>query len=243
MHLAYQGAAYAGWQRQPNGMSVQQVIEEKLSLLFRQETAITGCGRTDSGVHASNYYAHFDIEAGDPVNLQENTRKLNAMLPRDIVIFSIFKVEHDLHARFSATSRTYEYFMLTRKDPFRRDTAWLLPYQVDFEKMSEACEIIKSKNDFTSFAKLHASSTNNICHVSECIITRDENIIIFRISADRFVRNMVRALVGTVVDVGRGKISAEQFDGIFEASDRNAASMSAPAHGLFLTKIAYPGIE
>lgn len=243
IHLAYHGAAYVGWQRQPNGVSVQQKIEEKLSLLFRQNITITGCGRTDTGVHASQYFAHFDSNFTVQPDWDECTIKLNAMLPPDIVIFSIFEVDIQLHARFSAVNRTYEYFMLNRKDPFRRDSAWLLPFKTDIKKMADACQIIKSRTDFTSFAKLHASSTNNLCKISECSISENYGLITFRISADRFVRNMVRALTGTLVDIGRKKITPEQINDIFDAASRNAASMSAPAHGLFLSGIVYPGLQ
>lgn len=240
IHLAYNGASYAVWQRQPNAPSIQQCIEEKLALLLRHPISIVGCGRTDTGVHASQYFAHFDSPEVLDSDLRIVQLKLNAMLPPDIAIYSIFPVASDLHARFSATKRTYKYFISTQKNPFFSHSSWAVPYSINPDLMNQACQIILKHSDFTSFAKLHASSNNNICHIKECFILEYPDHLLFQISADRFVRNMVRALTGTIVDVGRMKISLPQLNDIFEIKNRNAASMSAPAKGLFLSQVEYP---
>lgn len=200
---------------------------------------ITGCGRTDTGVHARSFFAHFDLDRKvDDVN--ELCRRLNHMLPPEILLFRIFPVSNEVHARFSALSRTYHYYLFREKDPFNRNWGWLYRGELNHEAMNRAAAILKDVSDFTSFAKLHTETKTNICKVSEAKWITEGNRWVFIISADRFLRNMVRAVVGTLVDIGRGKISEQDFIRIIEARDRSAAGPSAPARGLFLEKVCYP---
>jgi tRNA pseudouridine38-40 synthase len=203
---------------------------------------VTGCGRTDTGVHARAYYAHFTCRNTDlTANTAHWVYKLNTVLPSDISIFSIQKVKDQAHARFDATSRTYNYFLHQHKNPFIENLSWHQYGFIDFELMNKACEILMETKDFTSFSKVNTQTKTNICYVSEAVwIQLDENEWCFVITADRFLRNMVRAIVGTLLMVGRNKITLADFRKIIENKDRNAAGMSAPAHALFLTDIKYP---
>lgn len=236
--LAYDGTDFFGWQRQPREISVQQLIEDALSKLHSNTAiSVVGCGRTDTGVHAHRYHLHVDL----PEIEQEEVFlfKLNRMLPNSIVIFSITPVEQDQHARFDATQRTYRYFIHQEKNPFKQRFSWYYPHALDFDKMNEAANHLLGKKDFTSLSKLHTDVKTNICEVSEARWIVAEREIYFQISADRFLRNMVRATVGTLLDVGQGKIEPEKIKEILEAKDRQAASTSVPAHGLFLWEINY----
>lgn len=238
LRLAYNGSRYFGWQIQPEQISVQETIEECLSKLSgNQEVKITGCGRTDTGVHAHDYYAHVDLEEIDPNQLKF---KLNRMLPDDIAIIDVLEVGNDKHARFDAKSRTYRYFLHTEKDPFKSDRSLLFSNQLDIEAMNKAAAILLGKQDFTSFSKLHTDVKTNICDVQSAEwVIESENSLYFEISADRFLRNMVRAIVGTLMDVGSGKLSIEDIKTILKDKDRQSASKSAPGHALFLWKIEY----
>lgn len=239
IHIAYNGAAYHGWQNQPNGISVQETIERALSLILKQDIAVTGAGRTDAGVHARNMYAHFDI--GEEIeNIDALTERLNAYLPNDIVIFSIKQVPDDMHARFSAKSRTYKYYVTTRKDPFEGIYRMRVNPTVDFHAMNDACKYLFDYEDFTSFSKLHTDVKTNNCKIMEAHWTQtSETHWEFTIKADRFLRNMVRAIVGTLLDVGSGKLTVEQFAEVIEKKDRCVAGMSVPAKALFLEEVEY----
>lgn len=242
IRLAYKGAAFHGWQSQPNAISVQQAIEEALSTVLRCHTSVVGAGRTDSGVHAACMYAHFD-SVQPLVNKPILLRSLNTLVGWDIVIHDIIPVTDDAHARFDATSRTYKYLVTHIKNPFISHIAWFNPSRLDYVRMNEAAAMLLEVEDFTSFAKLHSDARTNICHVTKAVWQKSECILDayeFTISADRFLRNMVRAVVGTLVDVGRGKISLSQFREIVEAKDRCSAGTSMPAHGLTLYDITYP---
>jgi len=239
IHLAYNGSAYHGWQNQPNGVSVQETIERALSLILREEIAITGAGRTDAGVHARSMYAHFDIGVGIE-DTEALTERLNAYLPNDIVIFSIKQVTDDMHARFSAKSRTYKYYITIRKDPFEGIYRMRVNPTVDFAAMNRACKYLFEYEDFTSFSKLHTDVKTNNCKIMEARWTQtSETHWEFTIKADRFLRNMVRAIVGTLLDVGTGKLTVEQFAEVIEKKDRCVAGMSVPAKALFLEEVEY----
>lgn len=246
LKLAYDGTPYHGWQSQPNASSVQQTIEDALSLVLRTPTLIVGAGRTDTGVNARMMYAHFDTEKPieDGVKF---LRGLNRIVGKSISLQEIIEVAPDAHARFDATERSYKYFVTFDKSPFLKDTSWYSPGILDVAKMNEAAATLLNTKDFTSFAKLHSDSKTNICdlrcaHWSEYYNPYDVPGIVFTITADRFLRNMVRAVVGTLVEVGRGKMSLEQFTEVIEKKDRCAAGTSMPPQALFLWDIKYPYI-
>lgn len=238
MRLAYRGAAFHGWQSQPNDISVQETIEKAMTMVMRQPIKITGAGRTDAGVNAAMMVAHFDAaEIADAAML---VRQLNAVLSRDIAIYSIFPVHDDAHARFDAVSRTYKYFANTEKNPFAYPLSWQCPPTLDFEAMNEAAQHLLRYTDFTSFSKLHTDVKTNNCKVTYARWEREGSQWVFTITADRFLRNMVRAVVGTLVEVGRHKISVERFCQIIEMKDRCEAGTSMPGCALFLWRVAYP---
>ncbi|MGQ8335488.1 tRNA pseudouridine(38-40) synthase TruA [Sunxiuqinia sp. A32] len=239
IELAYKGTNFHGWQIQPNAKTVQEFIENGLSTICRETIAVTGAGRTDTGVHASYFVAHFDSEKSN-LDHPNFTYKLNSFLNSDIVIFSVHKVQEDAHARFDASSRTYHYFINVQKDPFTQETSWYLRYPLNVDKMNEACAVLFDYIDFTSFSKLHTDVKTNNCKIYYAKWKQDDNRVIFKIKADRFLRNMVRAIVGTMVDIGQGKISVQDLRDIIEAKDRSVAGVSVPAQGLFLSHIAYP---
>lgn len=267
IHLAYNGACYNGWQTQPNLPTVQETLEKALSTLLRQPIAVVGCGRTDTGVHASDFYAHFDAEGA--VDCGQLVFKLNNLLPPDIAIFDIFPVADNAHARFDATARTYQYHVSDRRLPFRQGQYCRIYFRPDLEKMNEAARVLMEYEDFTSFAKLHTQVKTNICHLTEArwdfvpvenyelkvkseadadekLITHNSELIteyewVFTIRSNRFLRNMVRSVTGTLLDVGRGKLDIDGLREIIEQKDRCAAGVSMPACGLFLTKVEYPG--
>ena len=238
VELQYDGAAYCGWQRQPDAETVQGVIEQRLSMLRRVPTEIVGAGRTDTGVNASFYVAHFDSdEAVDCVQL---AYKLNKVLPDDIAILRIYEVEGDKHARFDAKQREYTYFLTPHKSPFRRFSAWYFAVDLDVERMNRAATALLRYDDFTSFAKLNSNNKTNICHISHAQwVVESDGVLRFTIRADRFLRNMVRAIVGTLVDVGRGRYTVEQFEDIIRSKDLSRSSAGAPACGLFLSDVRY----
>lgn len=239
LELAYLGTNFHGWQRQPNGVSVQQVLEEGLSTLLQQEVAVTGAGRTDAGVHARYMVAHFDWDRPF-MSMQKLVQKLNRFLPRDIVVYSVSEVAPDAHSRFDAVARRYEYHASTVKDPFSQQLATRLRFPVDVTRMNEAAALLPQCSDFTSFSKLGGNNKTNICKVQEAYWEERGSLLVFHIEADRFLRNMVRALVGTLLDVGRGKLRVEDFAAIIKACDRSAAGTSAPAEGLYLVDVRYP---
>lgn len=238
IELQYDGAAYFGWQRQPDTATVQGTIEAKLSMLRGTPTEIVGAGRTDTGVNASFYTAHFDSDT--TVDCQQLAYKLNKVLPADIAIIRIYEVEETKHARFDARQREYTYFLTPHKSPFRRYSAWHFTADIDVERMNEAAAKLLEHDDFTSFAKLNSNNKTNICHIThaEWIVEADGTLR-FTIRADRFLRNMVRAIVGTLVDVGRGKYSIAEFEDIIVSRDLSRSSAGAPACGLFLSDVRY----
>lgn len=236
--LSYNGTDYFGWQRQPKDISVQQVIEDSLSKMHsNEEVKVVGCGRTDSGVHAKHFALH--VELPTIADTDKMTFKLNRMLPESIVISKIYSVDPELHARFSAKARTYRYYIHTAKNPFKKNLSWHVPQELNLEEMNKAAKQLLGKKDFTSFSKLHTDVKTNICTVTKAEWVQEADGIYFEISSDRFLRNMVRATVGTLMDVGFGKIKAESITEILTAMDRQAASVSVPSHGLFLWKVDY----
>ncbi len=239
IQLSYNGTRYFGWQRQPNAVSVQETIEKSLSTVLRENISVVGAGRTDTGVHASFYILHFDYpnEIAEPENL---VYRLNRFLPGDIAFQKIRQVNPAFHARFSAISRTYKYFISTEKNPFQPETCYQLTFSLDVEKMNQASRILFEYEDFTSFSRLHSDVKTNNCKIYHAKWTNENEQLVFTIKADRFLRNMVRAIVGTLLEVGKDKISIDDFRKIIEAKDRGAAGTSAPAQGLFLVEIEYP---
>ena len=239
LHLAYNGADYHGWQSQPNAVTVQETVEKALSRVLRRQVAIVGAGRTDTGVNARSMYAHFDVdnEIADPQRL---ISALNSLVGRDIAIYGIRRVADDAHARFDAVARTYKYFVTTRKSPFDYRFAWNPPYRLDVDAMNAAAARLADYIDFTSFSKLHTDVATNNCRIYEARWTAEGDRLTFTIKADRFLRNMVRAIVGTLVDVGRGKTSLDEFCRIIERKDRCAAGASVPGNALFLWQVDYP---
>ena len=247
--FGYDGAAYHGWQIQPNGTSVQEKLEQGLSTLLRTSISVTGAGRTDAGVNATEMVAHFDV--GTEVDTEKLTKKLNRFLPADIGIRQIVRVRDDAHARFDAKARTYRYFVSTGKFPMTRHYSYRFPLPLDFEKMNEAASHLMRYTDFTSFSKLHTDTKTNNCKISHARWTRIDNepllegnesaseLWMFEIRADRFLRNMVRAVVGTLLEVGRGKMSIEDFCKVIERKDRCEAGTSVPGNALFLAKVEY----
>jgi len=238
--LSYKGTHYHGWQYQPNALSVQEELEKAFSLILRAKIALTGAGRTDTGVHAKNFIAHFDTEkALDTKQLKEFVYKLNSYISKDLAIHNIYQVEERMHARFDAKERTYQYFITTTKNPFVTESAWYVHGKLDIDKMNQACNLLKQYSDFGSFAKLHSDNKTNICVLKEAQWETKDELLVFTIKADRFLRNMVRAIVGTMVDIGQGRTSLQNFKEIIESKNRNRAGRSAPAQGLFLTDIKY----
>lgn len=240
LELRYNGGAYFGWQRQPDMPTVQQTLEQSLTTLLREPVELTGAGRTDTGVNASYYVAHFD--AMQPVDdPQRLLYKLNFMLPGDIAADTLTPVAEGAHARFDAREREYRYFIEPRKNPFTRHVSWQYHVPLDVARMNEAAAMLLEYDDFTSFAKLNSNNKTNRCRVMESAWTVDEaGVLRFTIRADRFLRNMVRAIVGTLVDVGRGRYTPEEFRAIVASRDLSRSSAGAPAQGLFLSDIRYP---
>jgi len=239
IELAYKGTHFHGWQVQPNAVSVQECLEKALTTITRETIAVTGAGRTDTGVHASYYVAHFNSEKQN-LDPHDFVHKLNRFLGNDIVIFTIAKVSPEAHARFDAISRTYQYHLNLLKDPFALETSWHFFRSLDLQKMNAACQILFEYTDFTSFSKLHTDVKTNNCRIYFAEWTKHGNNIVFTVKADRFLRNMVRALVGTFIEVGMGKLDLDGFRQVIEKKDRGMAGTSVPAHGLFLTDVEYP---
>tara|TARA_R110000764_G_scaffold39152_9_gene87173 strand:- start:625 stop:1377 length:753 start_codon:yes stop_codon:yes gene_type:complete len=238
VQFSYQGRSYHGWQKQPNAISVQEVLENAFSLILRETVSLTGAGRTDTGVHAREMFAHFDSDA-----LFEETElvhRLNAYLPDDIAIVSIFKVSAEAHARFNATERTYEYWIVQNKNPFLVDGAYYVKYPLNIEQMNKAAAILVEHKDFECFSKSNTDVKTYLCDVRKAQWIKDEEKLVFTISADRFLRNMVRAIVGTLLDVGLGKSSHTDMEYVLASKDRGKAGVSVPAKGLYLTSIKYP---
>ena len=240
IYLAYDGANYHGWQIQPNGISVQECLMKALATFLRREIEVIGAGRTDAGVHATFMVAHFDFE-GDDLDVELVADKLNRLLPPDISVYQVRRVKSDAHARFDATARTYKYYITTSKNPFNRQYRCRIHGNLDFKRMNEAAQELFGYSDFTSFSKLHTDVKTNICRITMAEWTQvDEATWVFTIRADRFLRNMVRAIVGTLLEVGRGKMTVQDFKQVIELQDRGKAGTSAPGQALFLVNVEYP---
>jgi tRNA pseudouridine38-40 synthase len=240
IELSYKGARYHGWQRQKNALSVQEVLERAFSIILRQYTEVTGCGRTDTGVHAHRYIAHFDTEL--PIEAADLLYRVNAILPEDIALYHIFPVADDLHARFSAVARTYRYFIHTNKEPFLTDSSYYYRMKdlPDLDLMNDFCRHLPDFGDFTSFEKFGANSNNALCNVSKAFWTKENDRYVFEITSNRFLRNMVRAITGTCLMIGTQRVTKEHV--LEEIRDQYVIHLllTAPAHGLHLWKIEYP---
>ena len=237
IEFSYNGSTFFGYQIQPKDISVQEELEKALSTILRTEIKTTGAGRTDTGVHAKKMFAHFDFEKNISDQL---VYQLNSFLPPSIAVKRIFEVKEDLHARFSATYRTYEYYISLEKNPFTENSAWQhWRRPLDVNKMNEACKILFEYEDFGSFAKIGGDNKTNICKIYRADWEQNGNELKFTVSADRFLRNMVRAIVGTMVEVGSGKIPPSAMREVIEAQNRSEAGSSAPAHALFLVDVGY----
>lgn len=238
VEFAYDGTDYHGWQIQPNGNSVQEELQKALSTILRQTVSVVGAGRTDTGVHARRMMAHFEV--ANDVDCTQLTYKLNRLLPRDISVYSVYPVAADMHARFSATLRTYHYYIHTRKNPFLRKYSCEMHYNLDFKLMNEAASRLLKVKDFGSFCKAHSDNKTNLCDVTEAVWVQDaDDSWHFRISANRFLRNMVRAVVGTLIEVGRHRLTLEQFDEVVASGNRSSAGESMPGNALFLEDVKY----
>ena len=240
IELSYRGSNYNGWQVQKNAPSVQALVNQTLTTLLKEPIETTGAGRTDTGVHAKYFVAHFDSGIENLHQKPKIPEQMNKILPQDIAVKRIIKVDDKAHARFDALSRTYEYYISLEKDPFFNENAWTLKHKPDIQLMNEAAAMLLQITDFTSFSKLHSQTKTNNCRVTKAIWEDKGHMLVFTIRADRFLRNMVRAIVGTLVDVGRGKTSMEAYKAIIESKNRSNAGQSVPAKGLFLVDIEFP---
>lgn len=241
IQFAYNGTNYHGWQLQPQAISVQQVLTKAVNVLFRNDFELVAAGRTDAGVHAKLMYAHFDTDA--VFDKQLMVQKLNSFLPEDITVFNFFEVANDAHARFDAVSRSYEYHINTFKNSFLKNLSYYQFRNLDIEKMNEAAKILLQYEDFECFSKTHTDVFTFNCNITTAYWEKNGSQLIFHISANRFLRNMVRAIVGTMLNVGMGKISVNDVHEIIKSKNRGKAGFSVPAHGLYLTQVVYPYIN
>ncbi len=238
LELSYNGTQYHGWQRQPNAISIQEVLEDSLSTVLRTKTDIVGAGRTDTGVHAKQIMAHFDCDSEiEPTRLRY---KLNSILPAEIAIKKVHVVKNDAHARFDAISRSYKYYITFVKDPFQINTSYYLKKPLDVDLMNEAAKLLLNYTNFKCFSKSKTDVKTYNCTITEAFWIQDNNQLVFKISANRFLRNMVRAIVGTLIEIGEHKLNTEDLERIIKSEDRSQAGYSVPAHGLYLTRVQYP---
>ena len=235
--LAYNGTHYHGWQYQPNAASVQETMNKAFSVILNNEINLMGAGRTDTGVHAKEMFAHFDLEKS--FDIPNTIHKLNSFLPKDIVIYAIIPVANEAHSRFDATKRTYEYHINTFKDAFLQEQSWYFHQKLDLDLMNEAAKSLLKHTDFQCFSKVNTDVNTFDCSIFEAYWKQLDDKLIFTISANRFLRNMVRSIVGTLINIGLHKITLDDFEAIIESKNRDKAGFSVPAHGLYLTKIAY----
>lgn len=260
IELSYNGTGYHGWQIQPNAITVQECLDKALSVYFRQPVATLGCGRTDTGVHATQFYAHFDLErkessekdtdilmTGDEKTTDKSPERavtgINSLLPYHIAVKRIFKVAIDAHARFDATQRAYQYHIHFHKDPFKLDRSWLYKGNLNIEMMNQAAEILLHHTDFSCFSKSNTQTVTNNCKISEALFRINDDGLVFTIRADRFLRNMVRAIVGTLIQVGKSDLNLAGFASVIENKNRQDAGQSVPACGLYLVNVVYPYIK
>jgi len=241
IELSYDGTNYHGWQVQPNAVTVQEVLDRALSTVLRRPIETVGCGRTDTGVHATEFFAHYEVESS--MTIDKVVHSLNGILPPDIAIKNIFPVDDEMHARFSATLRSYQYHIHFNKDPFKHGYSWLLRDEPDIDLMNQAAQIIMQYTDFSCFSKSNTQVKTNNCKISRAEWVRTDDGMVFHISADRFLRNMVRAIVGTLLMVGRKEITPEGVREIINSKDRSNAGISVPACGLYLTEVKYPFVD
>ncbi len=242
LKIAYHGGKYHGWQIQPNAVSVQEILENALKTLLQKETPVTGCGRTDTGVHAKIFYLHFDSTQTD-LHQENFVFRLNRFLPKDIAVYACLPVVPDAHARFDALSRTYEYYIHQGKNPFLQGLSLSQNKLPDIARMNDACRFLFQYSDFTSFAKLHADNKTNNCKIMKAEWQKVDEKLVFTIQADRFLRNMVRAVVGTLLEISEKSKSAAYICEVIEAKDRSAAGKSVSAHALYLTDVEYPKVR
>jgi len=238
VQFSYNGKAYHGWQNQPNAITVQEVLEKAFSTLLRKEISLVGAGRTDAGVHAKQMFAHFEIDEMEDIT--DLIYKLNAFLPDDISVQNIFAVHPEVHARFEASERTYEYWVVQEKNPFYVDSAYHVKHPLNVELMNQAAAFLLEYEDFECFSKSNTDVHTYLCDVKEAFWSVENDVLIFKITANRFLRNMVRAIVGTLLDVGTGKSTVADVKSIINSKDRSKAGYSVPAKGLYLTRISYP---
>lgn len=240
IHLAFKGTKYHGWQLQSNAPTIQETLNKALSTILQEKINLTGAGRTDTGVHASCFYAHFDLYSTEISDIQNTIFRVNRFLPDDIAIYNIFPVKNNSHARYDALSRTYQYQITKIKDPFRREFAYYCFWNLDVEKMNKASKILFNYKDFTSFSKSKTQVKTNFCEIYHAEWTEEKHLLIFTVKANRFLRNMVRAIVGTMLEIGQEKIEPESLRNIVESKNRSLAGYSVPPNGLFLTDVEYP---
>ncbi len=238
LQFSYNGKVYHGWQNQPNAITVQQILEQTMATILREPVSLMGAGRTDAGVHAKQMFAHFDMN--EISNIPELVYKLNAMLPDDIAVQTIVEVTSEAHARFDAVSRTYEYWVIPQKNPFFSDSAHYVKRPLNVQKMNEAAQLLLQFNDFECFSKSNTDVHTYLCEISEAAWQEKGVLLVFTITANRFLRNMVRAIVGTLLDVGSGKSTVDDVKAIINSKNRSKAGTSVPAKGLYLTKVIYP---
>ena len=238
IEIAYNGTNYHGWQIQQNARSIQAEINSALSTILQEEILVTGAGRTDTGVHAKQTFAHFELES--EIDEKHTLYKVNQLLPSDIACKSVVKVKNDAHTRFSATSRTYEYWIIKKKNPFLTQFAYLFPHDLNIDLMNEAGQEILNYTDFSCFSKSKTDTHTNDCEVTEAYWQEKKDKLVFTISANRFLRNMVRAIVGTLLEIGQEKIELKDIKQIIASKNRSNAGNSVPAHGLYLTEVEYP---
>lgn len=239
IEISYNGKNYHGWQVQPNAISVQELLNDCLTKLLRQEIYVVGAGRTDTGVHAKQLFAHFDL-VNKIKDISQFLSRLNSFLPKDIAAKSLLEVGVESHARFDATARTYEYLVAQEKNPFQEDLAYLIHKPINIEVMNQVAKRLFDFNDYTSFSKSDTQTKTNNCKIMQAYWEEREGLLVFTIQADRFLRNMVRAIVGTLLEVGLGKMTEEEFVKVIESKDRSQAGKSVPAHGLYLLEVSYP---
>jgi len=235
--FAYNGTNYHGWQYQPNASSVQETLVKAVSVILNETIELMGAGRTDTGVHAKIMFAHFD--SNKTIDVATTIHKLNSFLPKDIVVFDIISVHDDAHARFDAVRRTYQYYINTEKDVFTHGQSWYYQTKLDVALMNEAASVLLEHTDFQCFSKVNTDVNTFNCKITEAFWKQENNALIFTISADRFLRNMVRAIVGTLINIGLHKITIADFNTIIKSRNRSEAGFSVPAHGLYLTDIRY----
>lgn len=243
IELSYDGTTFHGWQTQPNDITVQECLDKALSIYFRQEIVSLGCGRTDAGVHASQFFAHFNVVDIDEEKVLRSMTGLNSLLPYTIAIKRVIKVKDDAHARFDATARAYQYHIHFAKDPFKIDRSWLYKGDLNVEKMNEAAQLLLSYTDFSCFSKSNTQTFTNNCKLMYAGFEQNEDGLIFTIKADRFLRNMVRAIVGTMILVGKGDIAVKDVAEIIEGKNRSKAGQSVPGCGLYLVGVEYPYVS